>query len=454
MSAYAAVRKRQSMMRTKIREDTGFTIVLAFISLLLGIGGCDFVDPAHTKSAEDITTEEVFDPDAAWKEFEDQLRSNYAYLDRPGEAAVGVQLTHSRSLALSAQSKAEFRRVLHQTALSFGDPHLIVGPFDEKDYAIIYTGADLSIALQNGRFVVQDVRAASAADLAGVRPGWELVRADGIDIAEAALLPYGKVLLEPTDAQHAYGATLVANGRRHSNRVLTFRNEQVSLQTISLPSPYEHAASIAAGPSVTSERRGTNGEIGVLRFNNSLGKNEVILEVDELLSELLDCEALIIDLRNTPSGGNTDVARSIIGHFIDDWEPYQIHTIPAVEIKSSVPRRFTEYAAPRDPIFGGQVVVLHGRWTGSMGEGLVIGLDSAANAETIGSNMGDLLGALWNIDLKVSGARMDVGGEALFHVDGTPREDYIADQDLPTADRAPDGSDPAMRAALQFLGQL
>jgi len=160
---------------------------------------------------------------------------------------------------------------------------------------------------------------------------------------------------------------------------------------------------------------------------------------------------MIIDLRNTPSGGNTEVARSIIGHFVTGTRSYQIHEIPSIEREFTVPRRFIEQVKPRNPQYPKPVVVLGGRWTGSMGEGLVIGLDAAAGAYTIASDMADLLGALSNINLEKSGARMDLGTETLFHVDGTPREDYIANMPLESADREADGSDPAMRSALEYL---
>ena len=50
--------------------------------------------------------------------------------------------------------------------------------------------------------------------------------------------------------------------------------------------------------------------------------------------------------------------------------------------------------------------------------------------------MGDLRGALHNFPLPLSSAKLDLGAEALSHVDGTPRADYIADVPLPQADRA------------------
>jgi carboxyl-terminal processing protease len=117
-----------------------------------------------------------------------------------------------------------------------------------------------------------------------------------------------------------------------------------------------------------------------------------------------------------------------------------------------VPRRFIEQVLPRAPYFEGPVVVLGGSWTGSMGEGLVIGMD-ALGAHTIARDMGDLLGALHTFDLETCGGVLEVGAEALFHVNGTPRGDYIADHPLDAADTDSTGADPALPLALQWLAE-
>jgi carboxyl-terminal processing protease len=395
-----------------------------------------------------------FDAEAGWDEFEELLRSHYAYLWRPGESAVKEQLARSRHLAQAAENEPELRRLLHQTALTFADPHLIVGPFDEQDHSIIYTHADLRADHAAGRFEVVDVRAGSAAAKAGVRPGWQIVEIDGLSAGESARLPFGPVLENPSPIQLSYGITLAANGRRGKDRELVFRRADGSTTRLALPSPSAQARMIASFPVLSVHRLGENNRFAQIVINNSLGNNQTIAAFDAALAQLGDADGIIVDLRNTPSGGNTDVARSIIGHFLKQPEPYQVHTIPAVERALGVPRTFIEIASPRAPLFDRPLVVLHGSWTGSMGEGLVIGLDAAAGAFTIGSDMGDLLGALWNFDLKVSGARLDMGAEQLFHPDGRPREDFVADQPLPQADTGPDGSDPLLPEAIRKLEEL
>lgn len=391
-----------------------------------------------------------FDAGMSWCEFERLLRSHYAYFDRLGEDSADRQLARSREIALAAETPDELRRIMHQTALTFMDPHLIVGPFDEQDFSIIYSGADLRAAYAEGRYEIVEVRGGSHAADAGVRPGWRVLSIDGVPVGQAASLPFGDVLPNPSNAQLSYGVTLAVNGRRGHQRRLLFAKPDGKQIELELPATSKGSQ---AGPSelVSVEKLGKKERFGRILIQNSLGDNDTIAAFDEAVARLADAEGLVIDLRNTPSGGNTDVARSIIGHFLTRPTPYQVHTIPSVERELGVPRTFIELASPRLPHFPGPVVVLHGSWTGSMGEGLVIGLDAAADAYTIGSDMGDLLGALWNFDLAASGVRLDMGVEKLFHPDGTPREDYVANMSVPHGDIGPDGSDPLLPLAIRYL---
>jgi carboxyl-terminal processing protease len=81
--------------------------------------------------------------------------------------------------------------------------------------------------------------------------------------------------------------------------------------------------------------------------------------------------------------------------------------------------------APRDPLFAQPVVVLAGHWTGSMGEGIAIGLNATRNAPVLGEPMAHLLGALGQIDLPNTNIPVRVPAEKLFHVNGTPREAFV-----------------------------
>ena len=425
---------------------------IALGCLLLASLGAAIPAAAQDAPVSSAQTARDFDAAAAWDEFEQLLRARYAYIERD-DIDVEAQLKRSRALAAKAPDKAALRRIMHRTALTFMDPHLIVGPFEHDDYAIVMTAADLDARFEEGKALIVDVRRGSPAFDAGLRPGDEVLAIDGKPARAAAQAPFGEVLPDPTADQLDYGLTLAVNGRRAGDRTLKVRKANGPVRTFELASTRDWANSLREREPVDLSFVGPRGDVAVLAPLNSLGNNATITAFDAAMEEAIGAgaRAIILDMRETPSGGNTEVGRSIIGHFTDEVRPYQMHRIPALERAFTVPRQFVEYIFPRAPFFGGPVVVLHGRWTGSMGEGIVIGMDAATGATTIGSDMGDLLGGLWNEQLELSGARVDLGGEALFHVDGSPREDYVAAVPIDPASTAPDGSDPAIARALELL---
>jgi carboxyl-terminal processing protease len=62
-----------------------------------------------------------------------------------------------------------------------------------------------------------------------------------------------------------------------------------------------------------------------LKINNCLWNNDLINSFDQALDSLINYPILILDLTDTPSGGNSTVARAIMGRFIEHPMPYQQH---------------------------------------------------------------------------------------------------------------------------------
>jgi len=107
---------------------------------------------------------------------------------------------------------------------------------------------------------------------------------------------------------------------------------------------------------------------------------------------LKDAKGLILDLRNTPSGGDTDVAEPILGRFMERAVGYQRVFEPGSN------RRFPQDSwvkdvDSREPVVKQPLVVLVDHWTGSMGEGMTIGFDAAKRATVVGTKMAGLLAA-------------------------------------------------------------
>jgi carboxyl-terminal processing protease len=155
--------------------------------------------------------------------------------------------------------------------------------------------------------------------------------------------------------------------------------------------------------------------VGYLRINNSLGQQEIVRAFDKVLAEFNDVQALVIDLRDTPSGGNSAVARGIMGRLVDSMLPYQRHELVAEFRSTGIRRVWDEYVAPRGSPFLKPIVVLVGRWTGSMGEGLAIGLNATRGALVLGQPMAHLLGANGEAVLPHSNCGARAHGKAVSH---------------------------------------
>ena len=95
------------------------------------------------------------------------------------------------------------------------------------------------------------------------------------------------------------------------------------------------------------------------------------------------------------------------------------------------------------------LVVLVDHWTGSMGEGLAIGLDAAKRATIVGTKMAGLLGGTADFTLPHTGVPLSFPVERLYHVNGTPREDFKPTVWLDPTD--PNGSDGILGAGVDEL---
>ena len=167
-------------------------------------------------------------------------------------------------------------------------------------------------------------------------------------------------------------------------------------------------------------------KFGVIKINNSLGQTGLITAFDQAIDELKSTHGLILDLRNTINGGDSYVARAIIGRFIDRAQPYQKHRFEEHRNGGpKVPRIWTEYTSPRETIYNKPLVVLVNQWTGSMGEGMTIGLEGMGRATVVGTELNRLAGGMKTINLLKSNFGFNVSFEKMYHVNGTLREQYV-----------------------------
>lgn len=223
-----------------------------------------------------------------------------------------------------------------------------------------------------------------------------------------------------TEERAAFAARILAAGRRDRPRRLTLRKGRAEPRLLEIASLY--AAPRVDQPALSVASAG--GDLRI-RFNDSLGNSATIAAFDAAMSKAGRGQRVVIDLTETPGGGNTNVARAILGWFVTRPAAYQVHNLPREKRQTGIERQWIEQVLPREGRHhAGPVGVRVGRWTGSMGEGLAIGFD-AVGATVSGDRMAGLRGSVEDYRLEHSGLVFELPTERLMAVDGTPREKFV-----------------------------
>ena len=349
------------------------------------------------------------------------IQDNYAYPERlPG-----------KTFTLTEPLKAEMDRVKDaDTLLAFAerallllvDHHAITGSSFDDSWGIVPSFADLWIERRDGSYVITAVRENSPAAKAGIKTRETLTSVSKIGIDEAVTAFWADLGRTGTitDEEASFVARILVAGRRDRFRAITIAGRDGKLHEHSLPSlytlPYER------NPVTASEQGGHL----TIKINDSLNNEATIGAFDLAMTGLRAGLPVTIDVSNTPSGGNTVVARAIMGWFVTQPRFYQIHQSPGEERRTGIGRQWIEQVMPRSGgrYHSGPVTVRVSRWTGSMGEGLAIGMN-ALGARVEGGKMAQLLGAIEDFRLPNSGLIIKFPTEKLFGIDGTPREDFV-----------------------------
>ena len=342
----------------------------------------------------------------------------YAYPERfpGGTVPTSAQL---RREADAVSDRRALLRYAERALLALADHHAITGASFANSWAVVPTYADLWIEKIGNSFLIEAVRADSPAARAGIRPGDELAAVGGQPTGEAVAAFWRELGLEPDHGRAAFAARVLAAGRRNALRRLAI-SRGGRLIPLDLPSLY--ALPRPERPPVTVTREGRALRI---RFNDSLGDSAAVAAFDAAMAQAERGQPIVIDLTDTPSGGNTVVARGVLGWFVRRPSFYQLHSLPMEMRRTGIARQWAEQVLPRAGKYHrGPVRVLVGRWTGSMGEGLAIGFD-AIGAEVTGTRMAGLLGAIYDQRLEHSGLILKLPAERLAHVEGTPREAFV-----------------------------
>ena len=380
---------------------------------------------------------------ADYEELCTQVGSTYAYFDTKALQWSQVCDLYRPDFA-QVRSREQFVTGLEHVIDELYDPHAQLNTNTDKSYRLVPSGTDLWAEWQNGQAVITQVRENSDAARAGIRAGMIVLTLNKQPIASLVEARLGRSYPHSTADARDWALRSVLAGVHQVPRALRL---QVGKKPRDFTLPAADQSFRGEQPITFSEIRPG---IGYILLNDSLGNDATVPAFDAALDSLRSTRGLIIDLRDTASGGNSSVARGILGRFVDKDLPYQKHILPAEEKETGIRRSWLELVSPRGVKYPHPVVVLVNRWTGSMGEGLAIGFDASGAAKLVGTEMARLVGATYTITLPNTGIHANFPAERLQHVNGTPREQIRPE--LYVDVKSSTGGDPFIARALSELG--
>ena len=300
----------------------------------------------------------------------------------------------------------------------FYDSHISLSTNLRESYRL---WSPIYIELQNGKAIVKNVWQTQIANLDQDILGAEIMSFNGVNFDQMIDDFPSLCNVKNSEEVRSWIANKVVAGKYSEPRMLGLKlkdGRQIQFEMDALR--FKEDSSL-----VSAE---VKDGVAIVRLNNSLGNNQLISEFDQVLDGLMDTKGLILDLRNTNTGGNTYVAKGIMSRFIDQELPYQKHEYTEMyDNQPAIVRSWYELVSPRGKQYTKPVVVLVGRWTGSMGEGMAVGFDAMKRAPVVGTEMKRLAGSDFDFTFKHQDFRFKIILEKLYHVDGTLREEYVPD---------------------------
>jgi carboxyl-terminal processing protease len=378
-----------------------------------------------------------------FRTFVRDFEENYAYLERPEKPWLTWESRYSDAIA-KADSKATFDAILASALSELHDFHAEVRSPVPDRWLPVPTFADVWAEFRGTSAVIVAVRRDSDAERAGIEAGDVVMSVGSIPVESAVAERLTPSVNQSDGKARDWALMSVLTGRADEARTLTLQRKDGLLKTVSMPIERH----LNRSPEKLIKSR-LPGNIGLIRFNNSLGDSQTVSAFDEELQELRTTKGLILDLRDVPSGGNSSVALGIMGRFVTKMLPYQRHRIPNYG-QADIERNWIELVAPRGPFtYTAPVVVLVDHWTGSMGEGIAIGFDAMRRAVVVGTAMAHLAGAVTDFTLPETGTDVAFATEQLFHVNGTPRQGWLPP--VIVSDPVTSESDPILVRGLRIL---
>jgi carboxyl-terminal processing protease len=343
------------------------------------------------------------------------LDARYAYFDRKATDWRCVRQRYGPEAAKAASGE-DFVTLLERLLDELYDPHTHLKTNTPGSTRLIPSGLDVWAEWQEGRAVITQLRPGFSAEQAGLRAGMTVLRIAGVPVEEAARRRIGACVPKDDPGARSWALLALLAGTHDTPRRLEVEGPDGRPRLFELDRP-DHLRVDAIPPSAPVTARMLDESVGYIQVRD-LGSDGTVSLFDAALRAMKASRALILDLRDTASGGTTSVAEPILGRFVERSAGYQ-------RILPRGGQPWVRTVSPRGPAYRAPLVVLVSRWTGSMAEGMAIGLDGMGRATVVGTRMAGLNGAVFDLELPQSRIRLSYAGEKLRHLDGTPREDYV-----------------------------
>ena len=359
----------------KLRQSTGGTgsgSVMGFFLLLILAAGCGHTagsigeetqaPPALTQEQTSLNLESF---DMIWTTIRDKhWDPELGGLDWP---AVRDELRPKEEAAVTMD---EAREVMSEMINRLGQSHFGIFPGTVYEDAAAATGAGdedadnhghsgatgLEVRVRDGEVLVVSVLPGSPADQSGVKPGWVVLSARGIDLAQRV-----EKLAEVLEDKTSKGLMLamamqsrLAGDVGETMSVVFLDGEGTDVeQDLVLTAARGTATTLGNLPSVRvwHETRRLPGGIGYFGFNYFLGIMDVMPAFNKAMQEFTSPEGppakgVIIDLRGNP-GGLGAMAMGMSGWFVEGkGRQLGVMTMRTGDLKFAINPRSNSYSGP------------------------------------------------------------------------------------------------------------
>ncbi len=335
------------------------------LALLFFLGGCGSTAPVKVDQAPSVpplTPDQVRlnleSFDVVWT----TVRDKHWDPDLGGIDWIAVR-DELRPRVEQATTMAEARSAMREMIGRLGQSHFGIIPASVYEDAAAASGGDpeenhggdgatgLDVRVRDGRILVVDVWSGSAADQAGVRPGWEVLTVDGTSLA-SRLEELQSSLHEGISQGLVLSMAMKARLRGDVGQTLPveFLDGDGRQTVLDLVLQEARGKKVTLGnlPEVRvwHESRTLPGGSGYFRFNFFLGIMEVMPAFNLTMTGHLDAPGMIIDLRGN-LGGLGAMAMGMSGWFVEGkGHQLGVMTMRTGEINFAINPRARTYTGP------------------------------------------------------------------------------------------------------------